>query len=132
MDDIDPASICHPAGFSTLKLLVCKCDPSVVLRLELVLLGSEVRITPKPELFNKSFPLLRSTELFEDVSLFVANDVLDVFLEPLLVIVATLFLTGLLLPGSVSLPLLLCRSQLGSKEECCQHENRCFYCHRAL
>ncbi len=66
-------------------MLVGVRDAAVVLFLELVFLGVGRGIAPQPELLDELLALLVGLQPLEGRSLFVGDDVTDVFVEPLLI-----------------------------------------------
>src|SRR5712671_3783108 len=83
--NINAATIGFPARDARGVMLVGIGDALVILFAKLVLISVRIGIAAAPEFFNEAFALIVGFEFPERFSLFVGNDVGDVFIQPVLV-----------------------------------------------
>ena len=91
-DDVDPSAIGAPSGNTRSEPLVGVRDAAIVLFLELVLDRVRSGVAALPERLDELLALLVRLQLQESGALFIADDVGDFFLQPLLVGGIELFL----------------------------------------
>ena len=95
--DVHATAISFPSGNTGGKVFVRVSNALVMLFLEFVLYGIRRWIAARPKCFDEIVALLIVRKLLEGGSLFVGDDVANIFVQPLLVDVVDLFLEPLLL-----------------------------------
>jgi len=83
--DPDSAAISFPAGDAGRKVLVRVSNALVVFLFELVFVSVRIRIATPPEFLDKPLALVVRRQLLESLSLFIGDDVSNVFLQPVFV-----------------------------------------------
>src|SRR6476469_4876342 len=92
--DVDAAAVGLPPRDAGGEMLVGVGNALVMFFLEFVLFGVRRGIAALPKRFNKVVALFVVGQLLESRSLFIGNDVRDVFVEPFLVRLAQFLLEG--------------------------------------
>src|SRR5688572_21544124 len=83
--DPDPAAIRFPPGDTGAEVLVGVSYALVIFLFKFVLVGVRIRVTAAPEFLDEAFALVVVSQFFESLSLFVGDDVSNVFIEPVFV-----------------------------------------------
>src|SRR6266850_2056729 len=83
--DVSAAAISLPAGNAGSVMLIGIGDALVVLLAIFVFVGVRIGIAPAPEFFDEALALVVGFQLPESFSLFVGDDVGDVFVQPVFV-----------------------------------------------
>ena len=91
-DDVDPAAICLPSGYSRSEMLVRVGDPAVMFLFEFVLRRVGRRIATQPELLDELLAFLVGLQAQERGPFVGRDDVDHVLVQPLLVRSRELFL----------------------------------------
>src|SRR5581483_10186552 len=86
IDDINAATVGHPAGLACREVLVGVLDPAIVLVLEFVVFAVRIGIAALPEGLDELVALFIIRELHEGFALVVGNDPAHVFVQPLAVL----------------------------------------------
>src|ERR1700761_688230 len=85
VDDVNSAAVRLPARDTAGKTLIRIGHAAVMLFLKLVFFGVRTGVAAQPEILDKLLAFLVGLELAEGLTLFVADDPDDVFVDPLLI-----------------------------------------------